>query len=170
MARNRILLSLGAAVLAVSPLCQAQEEQPPSLDSAIAIIREGILANKTAIIGQSMNLDDKQAESFWPIYRSYEFERSKLEDERVNVIREYSHKYPDLTDAEAKGMSRRMFDCDLRTAELKREYFAKFNKVLPALKVAQFFQLERRIDLMVDMKVESTLPPLVQAQYTEPTQ
>jgi hypothetical protein len=36
--------------------------------------------------------------------------------------------------------------------------------------VTQFFQLERRIDLMIDMKVESTLPPLTQAQNVEQTQ
>lgn len=163
-------LSLGAAVLVLTPLCEAQNEQPPSLDSAIAIIRAGVLANKTAIIGQSMKLDDKEAESFWPIYRSYEFERSKLEDERVDVIKEYSDKYPDLTDAEAKAMSHRMFDCDLRMAALKKTYFTKFNKVLPAVKVAQFYQLERRIDLMVDLKVESTLPPLVQVPDAQAAQ
>jgi hypothetical protein len=34
--------------------------------------------------------------------------------------------------------------------------------------VAKFFQLERRIDLMMDMQVEASLPPLTQAQYTVP--
>ncbi len=30
-----------------------------------------------------------------------------------------------------------------------------------------FFQLERRIDLLIDMQVESSLPPLTQAKYVE---
>jgi hypothetical protein len=170
MIRNSFLLSVGAAVLAIAPLCHAQNEEPPGFDSAIAIIRTGVLANKTAIIAQVMKLDDKEAASFWPIYRSYEFERSKLEDQRVDVIKEYTDKYPDLTDSEATEISHRMFDCDRRTAALKKAYFGKFNKVLPALKVAEFFQLERRIDLMVDMKVESTLPPIAQAQYSKDSQ
>ena len=170
MIRNSLLLALGASLLALSPVSRAQNEEPPSLDSAIAIIRAGVLANKTMIIGQTMKFDDREGASFWPVYRSYEFERSKLEDERVDVIKEYSDKYPNLTDSETKAMSHRMFECDLRIAALKNTYFNKFNKVLPALRVAQFFQLERRVDLMFDMKVESTLPPLVQAQYNEESQ
>jgi hypothetical protein len=47
---------------------------------------------------------------------------------------------------------------------VKKKYYKKLNKVLPALTVAQFFQLERRVDLMMDMQVESSLPPLTQAK------
>ena len=60
-----------------------------------------------------------------------------------------------------------MFECDSRVAALKKTYFKRFTKVLPALTVAKFFQLERRIDLMMDMKVESTLPPLTQFQNAD---
>jgi hypothetical protein len=84
----------------------------------------------------------------------------------VVVVKEYTQKYPNLSDSEAKAMAERMFDYDSRLAALKKRYFKKFNKVLPALTVTKFFQLERRIDLLMDMKVESSLPPLTQAQYT----
>ena len=170
MIRIKSLLSLGLTVLALSPVCRAQNENPPSLDSAIAMVRAGILANKTTMVGQALDLDDKDAAVFWPIYRRYEYERAKLDDERVDVLKKYTEKYPDLTDSEAKAMSDRMFECDLQIAALKKRYFNKFNKVLPAFTVAQFFQLERRIDLMVDMKVESTLPPLTQTQFVEEPQ
>jgi len=115
-----------------------------------------------------MNFSDKEAAVFWPIYRQYEYERSKLDDLRVVVIKEYTQKYPNLTDAEAKAMAERMFECDSRQIALKKTYFKKFNKVLPALTVTKFFQTERRIDLMMDMNVEASLPPLTQAQYFEP--
>ena len=84
------------------------------------------------------------------------------------MIKEYTQKYPNLTDAEAKGMAEQMFDCDSRQVALKKKYYKRFNKVLPALTVTKFFQLERRIDLLMDMQVESSLPPLTQAQYTVP--
>lgn len=170
MIRTTFPLSLGLALLVGSPLCHAQNEEPPSLDSGIAMIRAGVLANKTTIVGQAMNLDDKEAARFWPIYRRYEYQRSKLDDRRVDVIKEYTDKYPDLTDSDAKAKSDRMFDCDRRLAALKKTYFNKFNKVLSAFKVTQFFQQERRIDLMIDMKVESTLPPLTQTRYLDQSQ
>lgn len=170
MIRTHFLLSVGLALLAVSPLCHGQNGEPPSFDSSIAVIRAGVLANKTTIVGQAMSLEDKDAAAFWPIYERYEYERSKLDDKRVDVIREYMDKYPDLTDAEAKAMTERMFESDSRLAALKKKYFNRFNKVLPAFKVTQFFQLERRIDLITDIKVEATLPPLAQTEYVEQSQ
>ena len=165
MIRNSLLLNVILAVLALSPLCHAQNEEPPSLDSVIALVRDGMQANKTTIVGEAMDLNDKDAAAFWPIYRQYEYERSRLDDGRVDVIKEYAEKYPDLTDAEAEAMADRMFECDSRLAALKKRYFKKFNKVLPALMVTKFFQLERRIDLMMDLKVEFSLPPLTQAKF-----
>ena len=161
------LLTVGLALVALSSLCHAQNEEPPSFESAISMVRAGIQANKTAMVGQVMELDDKDAAVFWPIYRRYEYERSKLDDARVDVIKEYTEKYPDLTDDESKAIAERMIRYDSRIAALKKRYLTNFTKVLPALTVTKFFQLERRIDLMIDMKVESTLPPLVQTKYVE---
>jgi hypothetical protein len=63
-----------------------------------------------------------------------------------------------------------MFEYDTRLAAMKKTYFKKFNKVLPALTVTKFFQLDRRIDLLADMNLESALPPLTQAREAPLTQ
>lgn len=124
-------------------------------------------AERTAIITADMDFSDKDAAAFWPIYRQYEYERSTLEDRRVAVIKEYIQKYSNLTDVEAKAMAERMFEYDSLVTELKKKYFKKFNEALPALTVTKFFQLDRRIDLLMDMKVESALPPLTRPQLAE---
>ena len=111
-----------------------------------------------------MNFSEKDAAAFWPVYRQYEYERSTLDDRRFVVIKKYIQKYSSLTDADAKAMAEQMFECDSRLAALKKKYFKKFNKVMPALTVTKFFQLDRRIDLLMDMNVESSLPPLTQPQ------
>ncbi len=160
-----VLLMITFAMLALSPICRAQSQEP-SIDSAIEVARANMRADRAAIITQAMNFSDKEAAAFWPIYRQYEYERSGLDDRRVAVIKEYTQKYPTLTDGEAKAMAERMFEYDSRLATLKKTYYKKFNKVLPALTVTKFFQLDRRVDLLMDMNVESTLPPLTQAQYT----
>jgi hypothetical protein len=160
------LLTVTLAMLALSPICRAQTQQP-SLDSEIEVIRANMQADKATIITATMNFSDNEAAVFWPIYRQYTHERSRLDDGRVVVIKQYTQKYPDLTDADAKGMAERMFEYDARFAALKKTYYKKFNKVLPALTVTKFFQLERRIDLMMDMKVESVLPPLTQPANAE---
>ena len=166
--RTPLLVAITFAILAMSSLCGAQDQEPAPLSSAIEVARAGMQADRATIITAAMNFSDKDAAAFWPIYRRYEYERSKLDDLRVAVIKEYAQKYPTLTDAEAKAMLEKMFECDSRQIALKKTYLKKFNKVLPALTVTEFFQTERRIDLLMDMNVEASLPPLTQAQYVEP--
>ncbi len=169
MIRKSVVLTITFAILVLSAFCRAQDQQP-SLDSVIAVFRADMNADRAAVITQAMNFSDKDAGAFWPIYRKYEYERSLLDDRRVAVIKQYAEKYSALTDADAKAMAEQMFDCESRIVELKKTYFKKFNKSLPSLTVAKFFQLEHRLDLLVDMKVESSLPPLTRPQPTEKEQ
>ena len=166
MIKNAVFSVFTFAILAICPLGRAQDQEP-NIDSIIAVIRANMQADRTTLITTGMNFNDNEGAAFWPIYREYQYERSKLDDRRSAVIKEYTQKYPNLTDAEAKEMAERMLDCESRLAELKKKYYKKFNRVLPALTVTKFFQLERRVDLMVDMQVEVALPPLTQAQYID---
>ena len=167
MIKNSALVMVTFAMLALCPLGRAQDQET-AIDSTIAVVRANMRADRTTLITTGMNFNDKDGGAFWPIYQQYEYERSRLDDRRAAVIKQYSQKYPNLTDAEAKAMAEQMFDCESRLAELKKKYYKKFNKVLPALTVAKFFQLDRRVDLLMDMNVEVSLPPLTQAQYTVP--
>jgi hypothetical protein len=166
MIKNAVFFVLTFAILAICPLGRAQDQEP-NIDSSIAVIRANMQADRTTLITTGMNFNDNEGAAFWPIYREYQYERSKLDDRRSAVIKEYTQKYPNLTDAEAKEMAERMLDCESRLAELKKKYYKKLNRVLPALTVTKFFQLERRVDLMVDMQVEVALPPLTQAQQID---
>jgi hypothetical protein len=162
------LLTTTIALLTFSTLGSAQTQEI-GYNSAIEVARANSRAQRANIVGTTMSLSDKEASAFWPIYRQYEYERSTLEDSRVAVIKEYAEKYPNLTDAEAKGMAERMFEYESHLTALKKIFFKKFNKVLPALTVTKFFQLDRRIDLLADMNLESGLPPLTQARDTTVT-
>ena len=165
MTKNSVLLIATFAMLASCLLVRAQDQQP-NIDSTIAVVRANMQADRTTLITTGMNFSDKDGAAFWPIYREYQHERSRLDDRRAAVIKEYTQKYPKLTDAEAKAMAGQMFECEANLAELKKKYYNKFNRALPALTVTKFFQLERRIDLLMDMNVEASLPPLTQAGST----
>ena len=167
MIKNSALLVVMFAMLALCPLGRAQDQEI-NIDSTIAMARANMRADRTALITTGMNFSDKEGAAFWPIYQQYEYERYRLDDRRAAVIKQYTQKYPKLTDAEAKAMADQMLDCESRLAELKKKYYKKFNKALPALTVTKFFQMERRIDLMMDIQVEASLPPLTQAQYAVP--
>ncbi|HVN21302.1 MAG TPA: hypothetical protein VMU05_21120 [Dongiaceae bacterium] len=168
--RKSVFFALAFGLFALSPVCRAQSDdsgKEPDIDSTIAVVRANMQADRAALITSGMNFNDKDGAAFWPIYKEYDYERSKVVDRRVAVIKEYTRKYPNLTDAEAKNMAEQMLDSETRLAALKQKYYKRFTKVLPPLTVTKFFQLEHRVDLMMDMQVESSLPPLTQAKYTE---
>jgi hypothetical protein len=153
------LFTIMLALLAASPLCRAQV-QVTSLGSAIELARADMRSQRTEIITATMQLNDKDAAAFWPIYRKYEFERSIVDDGRAAVVKEYAQKYSTITDVDAKSMTDRMLDYDSREIALKKKYVKEFSKIFPATTVAKFFQLDHRIDLLMAMQIESSLPPL----------
>ena len=164
MLKNSALVMLTFAMVAFCQSGRAQDQEP-TMDSTIAVVRANMQADRTTLITTGMNFNEKEGAAFWPIYEQYEYERTRLDDRRVAVIKEYAQKYQSLNDTEAKTMAEQMLDFDSRLAGLKIKYYKKFSKVLPALTVTKFFQLERRIDLLMDMQVEAALPPLTQTQY-----
>ena len=140
--------------------CAAQAEEP-SFDSYVDMMRADFHSDKVTIITEAMRFSDRDAKAFWPVYKNYDSELSKLNDQRVQVIKEYDRRFVTMNDAEAKSIAQRMFDYESRVAELKKRYFKQFNKVLPAFTVTKFFELEHRFDLMVDMQVVAALPSLL---------
>lgn len=168
MIRKLALLTITSAILALAPLGRAQTQEP-NLESVIEVTRAEMQADRVTVITATMNFSHKDAAAFWPIYRSYEYKRSQLDDLRAAVIQQYAEKYSTLNDTDAKSMAEQILECDSRLAELRKTYFRKFSKVLPALTVTKFFQLDRRIDLVMDMKVEASLPPVAAAASADQT-
>ena len=157
----RLLTVLSVALTTLLSGHSTAQQQEPSLDSYIESVRADLRADKIAIITQAMRFNDKDAAAFWPVYKKYEYDLSNLNDQRVKLIKEYAEKFITMTDADAKSMAERMFDYESRRIDLKKKYFKEFNKVLPALTVVKFFQLEHRLDLLVDLKVAADLPSLL---------
>ena len=164
--RKPMLFAITLALLTAPTLCRAQI-QVTSLGSAIELARADMRVQRNEIITATMQLTDKEAAAFWPIYRKYEYERSIVDDGRAAVIKEYAQKYTSLNDADARSMTDRMLDYDSREIALKKKYVKEFSKSLSATTVAKFFQLDHRLDLLMGMQVESSLPPLWRSQSAE---
>jgi hypothetical protein len=172
-------LPLGGLLIwaAPSPAQQPppQQQQPRTegsepkgdLDSYIEVMRSDLRTKKMEIIQSNMHFTQQESSAFWPIYRDYEFELRKIFDEEVALIKDYSEHYENLTDEQAKTMLEKVMDIQSKRLAVNRKFVSKFNQALPPRVVARFFQLERRIDLMVDLKLASELPLVKSTGGTE---
>ena len=152
--------------------CNAQSTASAAgdLDSQIESLRADLRADKIAIVTDNMKFTAQESAAFWPIYRKYEVDLAHVNDERVAIIKQYAEKYTTLTDADAKQMATQSFDLESRRADLKKRYFKEFNQQISAVTCARFFQLEHRLDLIVDLKIASELPPLLVKSAASPAE
>ena len=67
MMKNSALLMVTFAMFAFCPLGRAQDQQP-TIDSTIAVVRANMQADRTTLITTGMNFNDKDGAAFWPIY------------------------------------------------------------------------------------------------------
>jgi hypothetical protein len=132
-------------------------------DQQLALLRKDIRSIKKQLIAANLTLTDSEATKFWPIYEQYSGDYGKINETRAAIIKEYSDGYGTLTDEQADNLIRRWLDMDIAAAQLRQEYVPIFRKVLPGKKAATFFQLDRRISMMIDVQITSQLP-LVQSQ------
>ncbi len=161
--RLNLFIVVASIALVVFPLqvVVAQTSGGRDVNSEIEALRADLAANKVEIIKEGMQFTPQESSVFWPIYKQYEAQLSKLNDERIQLVKSYSEKFTTLSDADAKVMAEKAFDLESRRTELKKKYFKKFNAQLPATTVAKFFQLEHRLDLLVNLQLASELPLLL---------
>lgn len=131
--------------------------QPPS-DDEIAMLRKDIRSQKKQLIAANMKLTDAEAEKFWPVYNAYTADLIKINDTKYGLIQQYLQTYTTMTDAEADNFVKKWIGVDQSVSELRLKYIPNFRKVLSAKNTALFYQLDRRISLMVDMQLSSQIP------------
>ena len=157
----RTLTSICALCVLLVPSALAQSVEvtaKPLTDSDIQLIRSDIQADKNQIIAHTMGFTDAESAAFWPIYRDYARDQKLIGDDRLRLIKDYATNYDTLDDAKASDLAHRMFDIDIRTAKLRQEYWPKFEKALGAKRAAQFYQVDNRLSLIINLRLTSEIP------------
>jgi hypothetical protein len=128
------------------------------LDKAVEALRKDARAGKADILGKTMALDAAQAATFWPLYKQYEAEAQTLGDERLGIIQDLAEHFDSLNDAKAKGLLERQLALEDKKLALMKKYKDEMLKVLPAKTVARFFQVDSRLNKLVELTVASEIP------------
>ena len=158
-----IALVIGTSLLLIHSVAFAQKSETPASgptvsEQDIELLRSDIRSAKKQIIAENMKLTNAQAEKFWPVYDAYAQETSKLGDARYALIKEYASHYEDMTDAQAESLVKKMATLDEQTATLRQQWIPKFGEVLTGKQTALFFQLDRRINLLLELQFAANIP------------
>lgn len=154
-------LGLGFAVSAqdnATPRASEPAVDAGNLRAFIELARADLKTEKTFIIAQNISFTEDEAFAFWPLHSEYNNELNKLLDARLELLAQYASTYKSMTDQQAADLAGKVFDWEEKRTGLKRKWFKKFAKVVPAKKAAQFFQIENQLNAALDLRLAASLP------------
>jgi len=132
-------------------------------DQEIELLRKDLRSQKKQLVAANLKLTDDQAAKFWPVYDQYIAEQTKIHDQKYALIKELVTSWGSISDAKGEDMTRKALAVDEQVTQLRIKYISNFLKVLPGKQVGTFFQIDRRLQMMVDLQLMSQLP-LIQSQ------
>jgi hypothetical protein len=134
-----------------------------SIDQSVSLLRQDLRSKKKQMIAANLELTDAEATKFWPVYDQYSAEAAKIGDQKYALIKEYASGFGKLTNDQALSLIKRSLALDEQTAQLRSKFVPIINQVLPGTKTATFFQMDRRINALIDLQLSEQIP-LVQQQ------
>ena len=142
------------------PAGRGDADQTATLNLAAyaELLRADVRLQKVAIITEVMGFTDAEDAAFWPIYREYDAEMSKLGDERVALIAEYAANYESMNDAVADRLARKALDLETRRQAVKAKCYDRVQKAVSARTALRFLQVEHQLLLLIDLQVSAALP------------
>jgi hypothetical protein len=131
---------------------------PTVTDEDIALLRRDLRAMKMQVIGQNMSLSDTEAYKFWPIYNHYVKDLQEVNNQKYALLKQYAEMWETMSDEDAMIYVRHWLEADGQAQALRLKYVPVVSQVLPGRKAATFFQLDRRLNMIVDLQLFSQIP------------
>jgi len=149
------LCVLALAALIALPVC-AQDKPASNME----ILRQKLQADKKLVVAANMDLTEAEAKGFWPVYEAYQADLKTINDRLFQLILRYADLYKagTLTDDAAKNLLGEALAIEQAEVTLKQGYVPKLSAVLPATKVARYYQIENKIRAVVKYELADNIP------------
>jgi hypothetical protein len=144
-----VLVSVG--ILAAPAFAQ-------NVTDMVQLTRSAIQTDRKAIVTNALAMTEEESQAFWPVYNEYWLEMNKVLDKRVNLIMDYAKNYGAVTDEKAGQLLDDFIKVQEERLKLKKKFVKKFRKVLPDTKVARYYQVENKLDALIDLDIAAEIP------------
>jgi hypothetical protein len=150
--------ALGSAAQQQQVTVQRGVITPTVTDEDIVLLRKDLRAMKMQVIGQNMSLSDEEGQKFWPIYNHYVKDLTEVNNQKYALLKQYAEMWATMSDQDAMIYVRHWLEVDGQAQALRLQYVPTVSQVLPGRKAATFFQLDRRLNMIVDLQLFSQIP------------
>lgn len=157
---TRILRALACAALAFLPaVLQAQPAaRPPEAEMTSAQLLALIQSDRKGLVSRNMPLTPEESKKFWPIYEALQKELARPEQDRLRAVLDYVNTGAQVTGANAQRLAQIVLDAEQDEARIRRKYFERLLKALPADKAARYMQIENKIRAVQAYEAARVMP------------
>jgi len=117
------------------------------------MLKSNLRSQKKQIVAANMDLSDAEAEKFWPVYDRYATDLAKIYDTKIALFQEYLESYDSMSGDQAETYLRRRATVEDDVMQLRLKYLSEFRKVLTGRETALFYQIDWRLDLMINLQL-----------------
>jgi len=148
-----------AATLTTTASSQSQQGQI-TVDqwSQLQQIQADLRASRQALVTQNLPLTDGESRSFWPVYKQYRAEADAIGNRTAELIVAYAANYATMDEPKAEAFFREWMNIERSRIEVREKYVPLVRKVLPSQKAARYFQIENKIDAIVQLGLAMDIP------------
>ena len=122
------------------------------------LVQEKIRTDKKLFIATNMELTESEAKTFWPVYEAYQAKLKTLRDRQIKLIEAFAAAYETMSDDVAKNLLNDSLSISSDHQNLNQSFLPKFGKVLSDKKVARYYQLENKINAVVEYEFAKRIP------------
>lgn len=128
------------------------------------ILLEKIKADKKLLVAADMELTESEAKAFWPVYEGYQKELFLLRARTAKLINDYADACAKMSNNKAKALLDELMRIDSLGLKLRQAYLPKFRQVLPEVKVVRYYQIENKINAVLNYELAANIPLMKAAQ------
>lgn len=151
MKKIAFTLTLAFATLSSIAFAQSNTEEVDLVQSIFGM-------EKKAFIGEFIQLDGNQADSFWAIYDEYEVKRKELGKARLELLEIYAETYDSMDELTTEALLKDMIALQSSTDKLISSYAKKIKKQVDVKTAAQFFQIEGYVLSKIRTEIMENIP------------
>ena len=155
--RGSMVVRLCLLICIVSIYAVAQADQVAWRDE-VEILRSKIQSDKVSAISEAMQLTEEGSVVFWPLYREYEARCEKMGDARVSLLNEYSAAFSTMDNVTAQKLLERSIAWRRKRAKMLHDFVEVLEQKMSPVVAARFYQVERYLTLVIDLKVANQIP------------
>ncbi len=103
-----------------------------------------LTAYKIAFFTRKLSLSSVEAEKFWPVYNDFSARKSKIQIDRVALMRYAAQNESNMSNEELSATADKLADSFVDEADLIVKFNTDVKKILPPAKVIRLFQAENQ--------------------------